>query len=206
MIRAKGFTLIEILIALSVFAIVATLTSTVLFSSFNTRIRVNRHADRLVSLQLAISLLERDTEQTLVRAIRTNEMKLDPAFTGQSYYMEFTRSGMANPRSLEKQSTLQRVALVCLNHQLLRRSWESLDPVNKKIYEEKILLDNLSNCQFQYLNQTLQVLSEWRENAVSQAQKSEPMPKAIQISLGLNEWGKGSFLFPLPGANYANPQ
>ena len=187
MIRAKGFTLIEILIALSVFAIVATLTSTVLFSSFNTRIRVNRHADRLVSLQLAISLIERDTEQTLVRAIRTNEMKLDPAFTGQSYYMEFTRSGMANPRSLEKQSTLQRVALVCLNHQLLRRSWESLDPVNKK-------------------NQTLQVLSEWRENAVSQAQKSEPMPKAIQISLGLNEWGKGSFLFPLPGANYVNPQ
>ena len=62
---------------------------------------------------MPISLIQQDTRQTVERAIRGNEMRLFPAFLGQTNYLEFTRDGNVNPGSIEKRSTLKRVAL-CL--------------------------------------------------------------------------------------------
>lgn len=201
--KTKGFTLIEILIALMVFAILATITSSTLYYAFNARTRVNLQAERLNSLQLAISIIQQDTNQTVERAIRGNEMRIFPVFVGQAQYLELTRDGNVNPKSLEKRSTLKRIALVCQEEKLLRRTWASLDPSDRNIYEDKVLLDNLSACNFKYLNQTLQVLDEWREQAVTQNQRKEPFPKAIQMNLTLKDWGEMNLLFIIPEALYA---
>lgn len=202
MIKNKGFTLIEILIALTVFAILATITSSTLYYAFNTRTRVNTQAERLNALQLAISIIQQDTSQTLERAIRGNEMRLFPIFVGQPQYLELSRDGVVNPNSAEKRSTLERVALVCQDSKLLRRTWNTLDPIDRNIYKDKVLLDNLSECHFNYLNQNLQLLSEWREQAVNQNQQREPLPKAIQMNLTLKDWGDMNMLFIIPGALY----
>lgn len=199
-----GFTLIEILIALSIFAILATITTSTLYYAFTSRARMTEHAERLTNLQLAISLITRDTIQVVERPIRSTDMRQYPAFIGQPKYLELTRNGMANPQSLEKRSTLKRVGLVCQGSQLLRRSWDALDPIKIEKYEDRILLDNLVKCQFNYLNQNLQVLPEWHASALTQNQKSETMPKAIQLVITLNDWGSTVFLFPLPKAIYAN--
>ena len=201
--NSNGFTLLEILIALAVFAILATLTSSALYYAFNTRARVTAQTDQLTNLQLAISLLERDTAQMVNRSIRSNEMHLFPAFIGQKEYTEFTRGGLANPNSLEKRSTLTRVGLLCRDNQLIRRSWPSLDPVNKEQYEDKILLKDLGKCQFAYLNKTLQVLPQWHDSA-GEVEQVEPLPKAVQLNLTIKEWGKMSFLLPVFGADYAS--
>lgn len=201
--KKSGFTLIEILIALAVFAILATVTSSVMYYAFNTRARVNQQADRLNTVQLALLLLERDITQAIPRAVFGNEMHLFPAFIGQPAYFELTRLGLENPHSLEKRSNLQRLAYVCNNNQLLRRIWPILDSTNRDRYEDRIVLDNLTACRFAYLNHNLQVLPEWRENAVRQNQKAEPLPKAIQINLTLKDWDKISLLFIIPEALYA---
>jgi general secretion pathway protein J len=200
----KGFTLIELLIALAVFAILATITSSSMYYAFNTRARVTEQAERLASLQLAITMIERDTAQAINRPIRGNEMHLFPAFVGQPDNLELTRAGFANPDSVEKRSNLKRVALLCRDNQLLRRSWDALDPVNRDNYEDKILLSDITTCKFAYLNQNLQVLSEWFEDAFGQDQKSESLPKAIQLTLALKSWGDATFLFILPKALYAD--
>jgi general secretion pathway protein J len=198
-----GFTLLEILIAIAVFAILATLTSSALYYTFNTRARVTEQADRLTSLQLTLSLLERDAAQLLDRPIRTNEMRLFPAFIGQKNYMEFTRGGSANPNSLEKRSTLIRIGLLCSNNQLIRRNWLSLDRANNDHHDDKVLLKELVQCQFSYLNKTLQVLPEWQASA-GQVAQIEPLPKAIQLNLSIKDWGKISFLLPILKADYAS--
>lgn len=198
----KGFTLIEILIALTVFAILATITSSTLYYTFNTRTRVNLQAERLNALQLAISIIQQDTSQTVERAIRGNEMRLFPVFVGQPQYLELTRDGVVNPNSAEKRSTLKRIALVCQDEKLLRRTWSTLDPIDRNKYEDKVLLNNLSECHFNYLNQTLQLLAEWREQAITQNQRREPLPKAIQMNLTLKDWGELNMLFIIPGALY----
>jgi len=201
--KAKGFTLIEILIALTVFAILATLTSSILYYSFNTRTRVNAQAERLNSLQLAVSIMQQDITQIVARAIRGNEMRLFPVIIGRTDYLEFTRDGALNPLSQEKRSTLTRVALVCHDQQLLHRTWENLDSVDRNKYEDKVLVDNVKQCHINYFNNSLQVLNEWRENAVTQNQIQEPFPKAIQVNLILNDWGSMNLLFTIPGALYA---
>jgi general secretion pathway protein J len=201
--KHNGFTLIEILIALTVFAILATLTSSSLYYAFNTRARVNEQAERLNNLQLAVSIIQQDTSQIVERSIRGNEMRLFPIIMGLTHYLEFTRDGHINPKSQDKRSTLKRIALVCLEGKLLHRTWISLDPANRNNYSDKVLIDNLTDCHFNYLNQNLQSLAEWREQAMTQNQRPEPFPKAIQINLTLKDWGDMNLLFIIPEALYA---
>ena len=201
--KQKGFTLIEILIALAVFTILATITTSVLYNAFTTRSRVNEQSNRLNELQLAVSLMQQDTTQTIERAIRSNEMRMLPAFIGQANYLEFTRDGVVNPGSIRKQSTLKRVAYVCQEGALIRRSWNTLDTINHNHYEDKLLLSHLTDCHFGYLNQTLQILPEWREQAVTLNQRKEPFPKAIQVNLTLQNMGDINLLFTIPEALYA---
>lgn len=200
---AKGFTLIEVLIALSIFAILATLTSSSLYYAFNNRARVNAQAEQLNNLQLAISIMQQDTLQAVDRSIRGNEMHTFPAFIGQANYFELTRGGIVNPDSLEQRSTLKRIALVCEDSKLIHRTWESLDTLDRNVHSDKVLLSNLSACNFKYLNQSLQMLNEWRAQALAQDQTSEPLPKAIQVNVILKEWGEMNMLFIIPGALYA---
>lgn len=199
----KGFTLIEILIALTVFAIIAGITSSTLYYAFNTRSRVNEQSDHLSILQLAVSLIQQDTAQTADRAVRANDLRLFPVFIGRSDYMEFTRDGDINPGSIEKRSTLQRVAYVCQANALIRRTWTTLDMPDRNVHEDKLLIDNLSGCHFSYLNQTLQVFPDWRTDAVEQNQNKEFLPKAVQFNLTLKDLGEINLLFSIPETLYA---
>ncbi|MBA2711125.1 MAG: GspJ family T2SS minor pseudopilin variant LspJ [Tatlockia sp.] len=201
--KSLGFTLIEILIALSVFAILATITGSAMYYAFNTRARVTEQADRLNTLQLALILIQRDTEQIVTRNVRGNDMHIFPAFDGQPLEFEFTRAGFANPDSREKRSILKRIAILCQNKQLVRRTWITLDTSDRKAYRDKVLIDNLSDCNFTYLNQNLQVLNEWRANAFQQNQSAEPLPKAIQMNITVDNWGNINYLFPIQEALYA---
>lgn len=201
--KFKGFTLIEILIALTVFAILASITSSTLYYAFNTRTRVNEQSERMSTLQLAISLLQQDFSQTVERAIRGNDMRLFPVFVGRADYVEFTRDGDVNPGSIEKRSTLKRIAYVCQEGALIRRTWDSLDPANRNKHANKLLIDNLSDCHFGYLNQNVQVFSEWRADAVNQNQNKESLPKAVQVNLTLRNQGEINLLFTIPEALYA---
>ena len=178
--RLHGFTLIEILIALAVFAILSTITSSAIYHAFNTRARVTLQADRLSALQLAITVLNRDTQQIISRSVRGDGLQVVPALIGEPHYLEFTR-----------QNPLTRVAFSCRKSQLVRRRWDTLDSPVRNRYQEKILLDGLSHCQFAYLAQGLQVLPDWTGGPLN--------PLAIQLSADVEGWGKMSLLFKLDG-------
>ena len=201
--KVQGFTLIEILVALTIFAIIASITSSTLYYAFNTRQRVNEQSERLGELQIAISLFAQDTRQIVERAIRGDEMQMYPIFSGQNDYLEFTRGGFSNPDSAKKRSHLTRIAYVCEGNALKRKTWATLDPVKRaQVESSQILLKNLKTCQFEYLNQTLQVFSEWRTDAVNQNQIREPLPQAIKLNFSVQHSDELNLLFPLAGALY----
>lgn len=200
----SGFTLIEILVALAVFGILAAITSSTMYYAFTTRTRVTDQADRMVTLELAFTLIERDTEQSTLRAVRGNDMRLFPIFVGQPTYMEFTRSGLVNPGSEEKRSTLKRIAIICAKNKLVRRSWDSLDSSDRNAYKDSLLLDRLTKCQFAYLNKNQDILDEWRQGQTGQDLDAELLPKAVRLTLTLENWGEQSLLFILPKGLYAN--
>lgn len=202
--NAKGYTLIEILIALAVFAILASLSTSAMYHAFTTRSRVTMQADKLNALQLVMTIVQRDAEQIIDRAIRVKDMRLAPSFIGKPHYIEFTRDGIVNPHSREKRSTLKRVAYRCINDKLIRRSWEALDTPTPDKFSDRILLDNLKRCQFAYLARNRQVLASWASNALQQNQKKEPLPTAVQIDLELEAWGNMNLLFIVPEALYGH--
>ncbi len=191
--------MIEILIALAVFAILATLTSSAIYHAFNTRARVTRQADRLSALQLAIVILNRDTQQMVNRSVRRSALHLVPAFIGKPHHLEFTRGGHANPKGQEARSNLTRVAFLCGKSQLIRRRWDTLDGPRPHPYQDKILLDGLTTCQFAYLAQNLEVYPDWTEHALQPEQDEPTRPLAVQLSANVAGWGTMSLLFKLDG-------
>lgn len=199
--KYRGYTLIEILIALAIFAILAVLTSSAMYQAFNTRARVNAHADRMNELQLALIVVERDIKQANARSIRGNEMHLFPSFVGQTQYLEFTRGGLVNPGAIEQRSTLKRVALACRGNKLVRRSWAVLDTPKRNNYSEQVLLNNVS-CSFAYLTLAREILPEWHETVGNDSEHGELLPIAIQLTLNMSDWGKMSLLFIIPEALY----
>jgi general secretion pathway protein J len=201
-IKAQGFTLIEILIALTIFAILAAMTASSLYYAFNTRTRVNESLNQLDALQTTIIMLRQDTLQTVVRPILGNEMHSFSAFIGQPEYMEFTRDGFMNPGSVDKRSTLKRIAYVCEGSKLLRRTWAMLDVPNRSQYEDRVLLTDLTECQFHFLNYASELLPEWRPQTTGKLSQPELLPKAIQVSLKPKVWGKALLLLPIPGVLY----
>lgn len=200
----RGYTLIEVLVALAVFAILAAMTSSAMYYAFDTRNRVNVQANQLNALQIALTLIERDIEQVLDRPVRGNDMQLFAAFTGLPYYLEFTRGGVTNPSGMEARSTLVRIAYICRDGKLIRRSWEVIDMPNRQDYHDKILLNHLNQCTLAYLAANKQVFEEWGEDVASQNQNKKDLPIAVQFNLTVQGQGNMSLLFAIPGALYAS--
>lgn len=189
-----GYTLIEIMIALVVFSIIATITATAMSRAFDTRALVKKQSNQLDNLQLTIAIIERDIFQITNRSTRDVTMALKP-FIGRKQYTEFTRGGFVNPHTKEKASSLKRVALFCRNNELIRRVWRVLDAAQKEEYADKVLLSSINNCTFAYLSDKNEILSEWRSHSLTTAYSSSKLPKAIQLNFVLPQWGKMSMLF-----------
>ena len=126
-IRPAGFTLIEMLVALGVFAVIGLLSAQVVTQLVDVNERTRARADRLVEVQRAVEFIRRDIQQLAHRHVR-DELG-DPVATldvNQAALMRFTRRGWSNP--LERQrSELQRVAYILEGELLYRVFWPVLD-------------------------------------------------------------------------------
>lgn len=202
--KQKGFTLIEIIIALAVFAIMASLCAYILTQSFDINKRLKQQALRHHRIELAMVLLRRETQQIINRPIRGNEQSLFPAFIAHPDSLEFTRSGDINPNAVAQRSTLKRVAYLCYGHQLIRRTWPLLDSPDRRQFNSQILLDNLHSCSFTYLDNQQQSHFEWkiRPNRDRKEQIS-PLPASIICHLDWGKLGALDLVLPLPTGFYA---
>ncbi|MDF1758770.1 MAG: type II secretion system minor pseudopilin GspJ [Legionellaceae bacterium] len=195
--KNKGFTLIEIVIAIAVFAIIASITSSILYQSFQIKERSHSQADLINELQLAIALLDRDAKQIVERPVRGNQMHLFPSFIGQEDYLEFTRGGTVNPMASENKSTLTRVAYLCKRNSLIRRIWSNLDSPDRDNYHDTIMLNNLKYCSFAYVGLHQNIVPSWHQYSTRRRGKTitTPLPKAIQLTLNVNKLGKVKLAF-----------
>lgn len=197
----KGYTLIEVLIALAVFAILAAMTGSVMHHAFTMKERIADVSSQMNRLQLALAMIEKDAQQATDRPVRIGNLQQRQAFIGKPTEMELTRSGLVNPQASEKRSTLKRIAYLCRQGQLIRRSWSRLDTPTPDRYEDAIILDNLKQCSLAYLNRKRQMQAYWHEKDMAK-QDDEPLPVAIQLTLNVASLGELSLLFIIPEALY----
>lgn len=210
--KTAGFTLIEILVALFIFAILSTITAAALHNILQSQKIVRVHAKRLQQLQLTLSLMQQDTNAMIQRSIYADDFQFFPAFIGRSDYVEFSRGGLPNPQGIEQQSTLLRLAWLCHNHQLIRRIWAHTDTPHRNQYSDSVLLKNVQNCHFAFLDKQLRTWNDWKDVLAQDKtsmntpnpDKPEILPKAIQFNLITKEFGTGSFLWSITPAVYQN--
>ena len=195
-----GFTLLELLVALAVFALVSAMAYSGLHTVLQNKQVTEQRAERIAHLQSAVLMLERELSQiAFLRGIRDDygdrQDSLRTAGFG-SILLEFTRSGWRNPTRMAR-STLQRVAYGIKEESLLRYSWTVLDRAQQSTPHEVVLLEGVRGMQLRYLDAG----GKWHEQwpPVGQAQTNMMVfPRALEINLELEDLGEIRRLLSLP--------
>ena len=200
--RPAGFTLLELLVALSIFAVVSVMAYGGMSRVMDQRARTAEQADRLKYLQLAVNVMARDFEQLVDRGIRNEFGDPQPALIGGSGFqgIEFTHAGYANPARLPR-SELQRVAYVREEDRILRRAWRVLDRAQDSRPATQVLMEEVDDFRLRFLD----AAGAWQDNwpAPGQAGDEPPgVPRAVEVSVETGAFGRLRWLFRLP----ATPQ
>ena len=202
-VRARGFTLLELLVALTVFAIMSVAAYGGLRNVLFTRAAVEEQNRRLAAVQLAVYRLEQDIEQAVPRGIRDEYGEPQAALIGgelASDRLILTRAGWDNPLG-QPRATLQRVAYRLRNGRLWRLYWDVLDRGGPSEPREILLLDRVRELRVRFLDQD-DWRNDWPPPANDEASKKndlDMLPRAVEIGLTLEDWGEIVRLLPLPG-------
>ena len=205
--RQSGFTLLELLVSMGIFALMAAMAYGGLNVIIKERQITEEHAARLAQLQSSFLWLGRDIEQTVNRSIRDeygdSQLALSGAEVGR-FQLEFTRGGWRNPVGRAR-SNLQRVAYSVRENQLIRSYWNVLDRAQDSKPLETVLLDGVNRMELRFLSSNKssgQSKQEWGDSWPSNAlgaQPSDNPPLAVEVILETEAEGRITRLFRVPG-------
>ncbi len=140
--KQQGFTLLEILIALAIFAIMSMMAYAGLAAVLQAKAATEPRSEQLAQLQTTLYLLNEDLSQAVDRPIRDELGRTEPAFSGGSgnEILAFTRS-VPSWSSAAAANSLQRVSYRFEKGGLYRRVWKLPDRTQQTEYRRRKLLD-----------------------------------------------------------------
>jgi general secretion pathway protein J len=200
--RQRGFTLIEILVAVAVAAILAVMAFESMQQALKSRERIKEHAARLQSLQFTMRSFVQDVAQLSARPVREPlGTDFQPAVEGGTEFA-FTRGGWTNPVGLER-STLQRVRYVLREDKLYREYWLVLDAQLEPQPIPRLLLDGVLNFKVRYMDER----REWQDIWPPAAQGGAALtmrelgrrPLAVELTLETKDFGVLTRIIEVPG-------
>ena len=190
----KGFTLLEVIIAVAIFAIISLISFRSLKAIQDNNQLSEKRLAELKQWQQFYMWLEMDLLHTINRPILTQYNDQEAAFLGSSdrqILLSFTRSGRHNPGQL-KRSNLQRISYLLIDKQIIRRSWQVLDRSPDSQFDSVVLLKSVENVTLQFMNE----LDIWQNHWSSKDEK-EPIPKAVTITIDGPSLGEISRIYRL---------
>lgn len=204
----RGFTLIEVLIALAVTALVAMLSFSSLSAVLNSVEVLRDRGQRISELNRAWTLISRDIHHFVARPVRDEYGELEAAMRGGAAVangISFTRGGWHNPNQ-QLRSNLQRVYYILEDDVLWRESYATLDRAVETEPQRARLLTGVDDFQLAFLDQSIEVLGEeldtedWHDSwGLSPGTSvAVPPPQALEIVILLQDWGEVRWLYDLP--------
>ncbi len=189
---SRGFTLLELVIALAIFATLSVLAYSGLSGSVRASNLLRNDADKRATLQRAVRLIEQDFRYPVARPVRDQYGDPIPAVVGTRRSISLTRGGWANP-SAAPRSNLQRVEYRWQRGILRRLQWENLDrsPATQAI--DRQLMDKLTDFSLDFYHR-----GRWLDVWPPQGVEEPPaLPQALRIELVHEDAGQITRVFSL---------
>ena len=204
-VRAQaGFTPMEMLIAVTITAVIGLGVWQVVSSVVNSRDRVNALAEQFDGLQKTMLLLERDITQVVNRSARDVYGDFKPALTARddAFELLLTRQGWRNPLGLRR-SGLQRAGWEYTGTELRRRYWPVVDQGQDEDSRDVLLLEDVNTFDIRFLDEDGKWHDTWPTDqtmaAVTPGQRPvTPLPIGLEVTLEHERFGEVVRLFTLP--------
>jgi general secretion pathway protein J len=186
--KIRAFTLIEVLVSLAIFAILAGLAYGALSQTLDSAELLNDRMDRLQAIQRTIRLLSEDLQQLSPRPIRDELGEgIGPALNTDfqsGFALELTHGGWSNPIVLPR-GTLQRSAYRIEEDELIRYHWMVLDRTLANVPVSVVLLDGVESILFRFLQSNDEWTEQWPPSNRPGALGARQRPRAVEIILTL---------------------
>jgi general secretion pathway protein J len=195
--RARGFTLVELLVALSITALIMAIAYGGLGALSKQAESSRETMQRLKQVQLAMDIISRDFAQLEPRPVRDGlGAEISPALLAGPDNVppiQFTRGGWGNPLGTTR-STEERVAYSLEDDKLVRSWWPELDGQAQVQPVKETLIADVSSIKFQYMDASSKSFQDvWpptqTTTATQTAQNNAMMPVAVSITVTLKDLG-----------------
>lgn len=201
--RQGGFTLVELIIAVVVFSVLASIMYPALHGILTQREILQQEMERTATLQKVMLVLQTDFEQLRLRGIRDQfgDSK-DPFYTPKDsgeLVLEFTRGGRSNPLK-QARASLIRVGYGIKEEKLIRYQWQVLDRAQDSVPVEIALMEDVSSATFKFLGEGDAWSDTWPAAASGAAANlpgnpngTQPpaavLPRAVEVVIETKDWG-----------------
>lgn len=194
---SRGLTLIELLIAIAILAVLAVLASTLLGSSLENQKHLRSSSANLEELGLSLTLVRRDLEQTLDRKGRDlygerQSVAIQSFAEGEQFLLEFTRDGRRQLPGETLVSTLERVRYALEDGELIRYSAAVPDPINA------VCASDVVDVSFGFFTGE-KWERQWPPEQSAGLDDGASLPQAVSLRLETKRWGVVELIALLPG-------
>ena len=187
MTKRSGFTLVELLVAIAIFAVLSALGWKVFDYLIKIKERNTQHEQRLGQLQEAYQQVLRDTVQ-IVPITANVAGQVQPAVMLQNGQLTFSKTGVTDPL-MQGIPPEERVEYIYKadEKKLYRYKYKNLNQTGNDQPETSVLLDSVDQFQIMLLNPN--EIAQWPEVALSEndVTQTKILPRGLKINLTVNE-------------------
>jgi general secretion pathway protein J len=215
MTRRSGMTLIEVLVAMLVFALVAAAAALSLRLATDARDQLSSAEARLAELEIARLLIKEDLAQVVARRTRDEfgdtfgpaflggvETRIRPPVPGETLLAAFVRGGWANPEYDAPRSSLQFVEYLVRDGALIRRTRPFLDDARGQPRHERVLMGAVRDVSIRFLGAPLTAIARDDPDAgwqvgwpIPGASYADAPPRALALTVTMQRYGSMRLAF-----------
>ena len=197
--KQRGFTLLEVMVALGILAVVIMSTHQILDSTTKAKDASDEKIAELNALQTTFRLMDQDFSQMTKRAVRNESGDVQDGYLLAGRYIlnsqydgiTFVRDGWINPINLLPRSELQAVGYRVIDDNLERIYRVYVDQLDNMEPRVQVILKGVEELKFEFLDSKNKWQEEWEIKA---------LPKAIAVTLQQSQSESIRRVFLVPGS------